>query len=99
MAATHSRKKDMARAIEWGILRNTKIVKPYLAVNVGSNSWNYKVSDLAKAVVETVPDCQLSFNEKALPDKRSYKVNFDLFEKLAPGIVQSMGCKTQYQSW
>lgn len=77
--------KDMARAIEWGILRNTKIAKPYLAVNVGSNSWNYRVSDLAKAVVETVPDCQLSFNEKALPDKRSYKVNFDLFEKLASG--------------
>ena len=53
-------------------------------MNVGSNFWNYKVSELAKAVANTVPNCQLSFNIKALPDKRSYKVNFDLFEKLAP---------------
>ena len=38
-----------------------------------------------------MPDCQLSFNEKALPDKRSYKVNFDLFEKLAPGYSPVYG--------
>lgn len=79
--------KDMSRAIEWSIHRDQRIATPYLAVNVGSNFWNYKVSDLAKAVANTVPNCQLSFNIKALPDKRSYKVNFDLFEKLAPNFT------------
>lgn len=79
--------KDMARAIEWGIHRDENIATPYLAVNVGSNLWNYKVSDLAKAVADTLPNCQLSFNVKALSDKRSYKVNFDLFKKLAPNYT------------
>ena len=42
------------------------------------------MSDLAKAVADIVPNCDLSVNTHALPDKRSYKVNFDLFEALAP---------------
>ena len=80
---------DMARAIEWGIHRDENIATPYLAVNVGSNLWNYKVSDLAKAVSDTVPNCQLSFNVKAPSDKRSYKVNFDLFKNKQSNKINS----------
>ena len=76
--------KDMSRAIEWAIYREENITTPYLAINIGSNLWNYQVSDLAEAVAETIPNCQISFNTLSLPDKRSYKVNFDLFETLAP---------------
>jgi hypothetical protein len=35
-------------------------------------------------VAKVIPDVEVSINENALPDKRSYKVNFDLFTKLAP---------------
>jgi nucleoside-diphosphate-sugar epimerase len=76
--------KDMSRAIEWAILRDKNISTPYLAVNTGSSSWNYQVSELAKAVANNVSNCEVSVNTQALPDKRSYKVNFDPFGSLAP---------------
>ena len=75
--------KDMCRAIEWAILRDYKD-SSYLAINTGSNKWNYQVSEIAEAVAEKVSNCELSINKKATPDKRSYKVNFELFESLAP---------------
>ena len=73
----------MCRAIEWAILRDHKD-SSYLAINTGSNKWNYKVSEIAEAVAEKVGNCDLSINKNATPDSRSYKVNFDLFESLAP---------------
>jgi nucleoside-diphosphate-sugar epimerase len=76
--------KDMARAIDWAIQRKTVLGGEYLAVNVGSDEWNYQVKDLAEAVAQVIPNIQISLNENAQPDKRSYKVNFDLFRKLAP---------------
>lgn len=75
--------KDMSRAIEWAISRDD-IDSPYLAINTGSNKWNYTVSEIAESVAKKVHDCELTINKKAAPDKRSYKVNFDLFESLAP---------------
>jgi nucleoside-diphosphate-sugar epimerase len=73
--------KDMALAIEWALYRDGD---PYVAVNVGSNDWNYQVKELAYAVAEVVDGVQVSINTEAAPDKRSYRVNFDLFRKLAP---------------
>ena len=74
----------MSRAIEWAINRDKNVGTPYLAINIGSGFWNFHVCDLAKAVADTVPNCEVYINTQALPDKRSYKVNFDLFETLAP---------------
>jgi len=75
--------KDMARAIEWGIKRDLKAGGPFLAVNIGSNDWNYQVKDLAEAVAHAIPGTKISINKNAQPDKRSYRVNFDLFQGLA----------------
>lgn len=75
---------DMARAIEWALLRGEGIGSAYLAVNTGSNSWNYQVSEIAKSVAEKLPNCEVSINKVAPKDKRSYRVNFDLYEALAP---------------
>ena len=55
-----------------------------LEVNVGSKDWNFEVIDLAEEVVSVIPDVKIEINKSAPPDKRSYKVNFDLYEKLAP---------------
>ncbi len=76
--------KDMARAIDWAINREIPDGGGFLAVNVGSNEWNYQVKDLAEAVQKVIPDVDVSINKNAQPDKRSYKVSFDLFKKLAP---------------
>jgi len=76
--------KDMARAIDWAIIRDVLNGGEFLAVNVGSDDWNYQVKDLAEAVARVIPDVHVSINKDAQPDKRSYRVNFDLFRKLAP---------------
>ncbi len=77
--------KDMARAIDWAISRGVSDGGDFLAVNIGSDEWNYQVKDLAEAVAKVVPGVEISINKNAQPDKRSYRVNFDLFRKLAPG--------------
>jgi nucleoside-diphosphate-sugar epimerase len=75
---------DMARAIDWAILRGSFAGGEFLTVNVGCNEWNYQVKELAEVVGELIPGTSISINKDAEPDKRSYKVNFDLFRKLAP---------------
>jgi nucleoside-diphosphate-sugar epimerase len=76
--------KDMARAIDWAISRDASVYGKFLAVNIGTEAWNYQVKELADAVASVIPGVVVSVNENAQPDKRSYKVNFDLFKKLAP---------------
>ncbi len=75
---------DMARAIRWASQRSKESAGDFLTVNTGSNRWNYQVRDLAFAVQEVLPKVDVRINENAEPDKRSYRVNFDLFENLAP---------------
>jgi nucleoside-diphosphate-sugar epimerase len=75
---------DMARAIEWAIVRDPAEGDNFLAVNIGSNEWNYQIKDLAQAVARIMPDVDISIDKNAVPDKRSYRVGFDLFKKLAP---------------
>lgn len=75
---------DMGVAIDWAISRTPDNGGNFLAINTGSNKWNYQVKELAEAVAAIIPGCTSSVNPDAPADKRSYKVNFDLYEKLAP---------------
>jgi nucleoside-diphosphate-sugar epimerase len=75
--------RDMARAIDWAIGRDVAL-GDFLAVNVGSSGWNYQVKQLAEAVAQVIPGVSISINKNAAPDNRSYRVNFELYEKLAP---------------
>ena len=76
--------KDMARAFEWAIDRDPAEGGNFLAVNIGTDSWNYQVKELAEGVAKVISGTQVSVNPDAQPDKRSYKVDFSLFRKLAP---------------
>jgi nucleoside-diphosphate-sugar epimerase len=76
--------KDMARAIEWAIERDADAGGDFLVVNAGTDAWNYQVRELAEVVAEAVPGTEVSINREAPPDKRSYRVDFSLFQKLAP---------------
>ncbi len=75
---------DMVRAMDWGINRSADNGGVFLPVNTGSDSWNYQVRDLAEAVAKAIPGVKVSVNPDAPPDKRSYKVDFTLFRKVAP---------------
>ncbi|UVT16953.1 MAG: SDR family oxidoreductase [Nitrospira sp.] len=86
--------KDMARAIDWAIQRDHRDGGAFLTINVGSDAWNYQVKDLATAVANLVPNVEISINKDAQPDKRSYRVNFDKFSKLAQGFLPMVDLQT-----
>ena len=85
---------DMALAIDWAIHRDSANGGAFLALNSGSNGWNYQVRDLAEAVAELIPGVDVSINKDAPADKRSYQVDFGLYEKLAPDHQPQMTLKT-----
>ena len=76
--------RDMALARDWAIERDSGQGGSFLALNSGSNEWNYQVRDLAEAVAGIIPGVEVSINKDAQPDKRSYQVDFGLYKKLAP---------------
>jgi nucleoside-diphosphate-sugar epimerase len=76
--------RDMARAIEWAVGRPASTGGNFLAVNTGSDTWNYRVKELAAAVAAALPGTQVHINPAAAPDLRSYRVDFSLYRQLAP---------------
>lgn len=76
--------RDMARAIEWALIRDPAEAGHYKAVNVGTDEWNYQVKDLATAVAEAVPGTIVNINTNAPTDKRSYRVDFSMYRSIAP---------------
>jgi nucleoside-diphosphate-sugar epimerase len=75
--------EDMARAIDWAVHRTTDNGGSFLIVNAGRNENNYQVGELAAAVAKHLEGTEIEINKNALPDKRSYKVDFSLFRTLA----------------
>lgn len=74
---------DMSRAIEWAIQRQPEISDhSFVAANIGK--MNYQVIDLARSVADAIPGTCISVNPNAAPDKRSYQVDFSLFQSIAP---------------
>ena len=53
--------------------------------NVGQNSENYRVRELAQIVVDEFPGCTVSVGNSA-GDDRSYRVNFDRIHRELPGF-------------
>jgi len=76
--------EDMAAAIQWALERPPEAGGPYLVLNTGSDAWNYRVADLARAVAAAIPGTEISLNARARPDARSYRVDFARFRQLAP---------------
>ncbi|MDI7862352.1 NAD(P)-dependent oxidoreductase [Rhizobiaceae bacterium n13] len=76
--------KDMARAIEWALIRDADENGEVLTINAGSDDWNFQVADLAHAVADTLGGVEVSINRDAQPDRRSYRVDFSMFKRLAP---------------
>jgi nucleoside-diphosphate-sugar epimerase len=86
--------RDMARAIDWALSGRLTLGDAFLAVNVGRQDGNYQVKDLAMAVSRAVPGVQVSTNKDAPPDKRSYRVDFSLYSRLAAGYLPAVDLNT-----
>jgi nucleoside-diphosphate-sugar epimerase len=88
---------DMARAIDWAVQRQASNGGRILSVNTGSNRRNHQVSELAEAVASAIPGTTVHINEKEVVDSRSYKVDFKLFEELAPDYQPQMTLRDSIQ--
>ncbi|SOU01584.1 epimerase/dehydratase [Xanthomonas arboricola pv. fragariae] len=76
--------RDMARAIDWALRRTPAAGGQFLFVNAGSERWNVQIRDLAHAVGVAIPAAHVAISTSAPSDNRSYRVDFSLFERLAP---------------
>ena len=54
--------------------------------NVGLTSENYRISELAEIVAETVPGCTIEYAPDGGPDKRCYRVNCDKISRVLPAF-------------
>lgn len=54
------------------------------AFNVGANSENYQIKDMAEAVKRIVPDCEITYSMEHGSDSRTYKVDFSKIKKTLP---------------
>ena len=79
--------EDMSRALYFGCIRNMDSGGSLLICNAGSNEWNYNILELAHKVKSIIGSVDISVNQNAEPDKRSYKVDFSKFNSLAPNHV------------
>jgi nucleoside-diphosphate-sugar epimerase len=75
--------EDIARAAAAALTASPDLVAGE-AFNVGANSENYRVSELAEIVRDTFPNCAIEYAEGAGPDPRSYRVDFARFLRTFP---------------
>lgn len=54
------------------------------AFNVGENSENYQIKDMAEAVNRTVPSCNITYSMEHGSDSRTYKVDFSKIKRTLP---------------
>jgi nucleoside-diphosphate-sugar epimerase len=54
------------------------------AFNIGANTENYRVSELAEIARDTVPGSKIEYAEGGGPDPRSYRVDFGKFSRAFP---------------
>ncbi len=54
--------------------------------NVGLTEENYRITELADIVAETVPGCHVEYAPDGGPDKRCYRVNCDRIRRMVPGF-------------
>jgi len=56
----------------------------FTAVNIGANSENYQVKDVAEKVQNFVKDAKVVFTGEIGEDPRNYRVNFNYLKEVAP---------------
>jgi len=75
--------EDISRAFT-AVLPAPRDVVFNQAFNVGVIDENYRVSELADIVKETVPGCEIEYAKDAGPDKRCYRVDCSKLPRMVP---------------
>ncbi len=86
-----------------GVLETPREVIHNQAFNVGINSENYQIHQLAEIVRATVPNCEIRFAEGVERDKRNYRVDFSKYGRTFPDYAlrwdAKRGAQQIYQSY
>ena len=77
--------QDITRAF-LAVLDAPREVVHARAFNIGRDDQNYRISEIAQIVKETVPGCEVAFAEGAGPDKRNYRADFGRVRRELPGF-------------
>jgi nucleoside-diphosphate-sugar epimerase len=94
--------EDISRAFAAVLLANPEDVanRPF---NVGRSDQNYRIIDIAEAVARAVPGAHIEVAPEAGPDKRSYRVSFDLIARMVPKFQPTWdvnkGARQLYESF
>jgi len=75
--------EDMSRAF-LAVLHAPRDLVHNEAFNVGRSQENYRISEIAEIVAETVPGSRVEYAEGAGPDKRCYRVKSDKIIRTLP---------------
>ena len=71
--------------------------------NVGQNKENYQIKDIANAVKNIIPDCDVEYTNEHGGDSRTYNVNFDKIHSTLPGFKPiwdiSKGTRELYEAF
>jgi nucleoside-diphosphate-sugar epimerase len=77
--------RDIIAAMLW-VLEAPKSAVHNAVFNVGQTKENYRISELAVIVAETVPGSRIEYVPGGGPDKRCYRVNCDKVQRILPGF-------------
>ncbi|HEV3478728.1 MAG TPA: SDR family oxidoreductase [Gaiellaceae bacterium] len=75
--------EDIARATAAAVEAPRDVIHGQ-AFNVGRDSENYQIRDLAAIVEDVVPGCEIEYAGSGDPDPRSYRVDFGKFARALP---------------
>jgi nucleoside-diphosphate-sugar epimerase len=78
--------RDIVGAV-LAVLEAPKKVTHNETFNVGQTQENYRISELAEIVAETVPGSHVEYATDGGPDKRCYRINCDKIQRVLPGFV------------
>lgn len=84
--------EDIAHSVEV-VLRAERENSHNQAFNVGIQTENYRVSDIANIVKEVVPGCEVTFSDTAGPDSRNYRVDFKKIHQTFPNFRPTWNAK------
>jgi nucleoside-diphosphate-sugar epimerase len=85
--------EDIARAFI-AVIETPKEIVNQQSYNVGLNSENYQVRDIANMVQKVIPACDVVFTGEHGSDSRTYKVNFDKIATQLPAFKPKWNLKT-----
>jgi nucleoside-diphosphate-sugar epimerase len=77
--------RDIVAAIQ-SVLEAPKELIHNQVFNVGRTDQNYRISELADIVAETVPGCRIEYAPGGGPDKRCYRVSCDKIQRVLPSF-------------